>query len=293
MKKIISILLALLMCLSLCACGGKDEPIQQESSSNGTEDTTNVPEYSEEELVASTPFLNLDEMWNTIDTNQAKAKLTYDQKMFQVNVTVLNISTNYFDYMFKYNDGVMKSFKVFMPTETLATLTNNSHITVLGKLVISGSSAYLEDAFVVDSSNVEQKSFDDETIQKAIDDYNLNNSGKIDWNKGSGPFFIDNRLYFEELTADTFLKEMEGEWFGKEYSNARTTRQIVFTSDSTADVSTNGGKVYEWKYSFVGNLLKFPEAASEPYEVRKVSDRLIVFYADTMGYVPYWILYKE
>ena len=140
---------------------------------------------------------------------------------------------------------------------------------------------------------VETQTFDDETVQNAIDNYSPNNAGKIDWGKGSCPFFIDNRLYFEELTADTFLNEMEGEWFGKEYSAAEKTRQIVFTSDSTADVSENGGKVYEWKYSFVGNLLKFPESASKNYEVRKVSDRLVVFYAETVDFVPYWILYKE
>lgn len=292
MRRIMALILALVMCMSLCACGGKDEPTQQEGASTVAEDIT-VPEYSKEELVASTPFLDLDEMWITIDTNQAKAKLTYDQKMFQVKVTVLNIGTDYFDYIFKYNDGITKSFKVYIPTEELATLTNNSHITVLGKLVISGSSAYLKDAFVVEDSIVEKQTFDDETVQNAIDNYDPNNAGKIDWEKGSCPFFIDNRMSFEELTADTFLKEMEGEWFGKEYSAATKTRQIVFTSNSTADVSENGGTVYEWKYSFVGNLLKFPEAASKTYEVRKVSDRLVVFYAETVDYVPYWILYKE
>ena len=121
---------------------------------------------------------------------------------------------------------------------------------VLGKLVISGSSAYLEDAFVVDDSMVETQTFDDETVQNAIDNYSPNNAGKIDWEKGSCPFFIDNRLYFEELTADTFLSEIEGEWLGKEYVSVATKiRQIVFTSDSTADVCEIGDKVYEWKYT--------------------------------------------
>ena len=97
---------------------------------------------------------------------------------------------------------------------------------------------------------VETQTFDDETVQNAIDNYNPNNAGKIDWEKGSCPFFIDNRLYFEELTADTFLSEIEGEWLGKEYVSAATKiRQIVFTSDSTADVCEIGDKVYEWKYT--------------------------------------------
>ena len=67
---------------------------------------------------------------------------------------------------------------------------------------------------------------------------------------------------------------------------------VTFTSDSTADVIKGDGDVYEWEYSFSGGYIKFPVKDSNSLEVRKVSDNLIVFYANTVDYVPYWILYR-
>lgn len=283
-KRILALLLALMMCLTLCACGGRADISE-----------TEVPEESTTaELVASTPFLDLDKLWSDMASNKAKATLSYDQQMFQVKVTVLNISTAYFDYRYKYN-GYIKSLRVYLPTETLAELTNGEYITVLGKLVISGSDAELKDAFVVDDSMVEKQTLDDETVQYIIDNYTPYNpdTKKIDWQKGSCPFLIDNRSSFEKLTAETFLDAMDGEWRGKQYVTVEDDWRITITSTSTADVTKNGGEVHEWEYGFVEGLLKFPVSANYNYDARKVSDRLIVLYQCTIDYVPYWILYKE
>ena len=87
---------------------------------------------------------------------------------------------------------------------------------------------------------------------------------------------------------------MSGEWKGKYYSEENTEYLIIFTSDSTASVSKNGKTASEWSYTFSGDMIKFPNNSSvEAREVRKVSDKLIVIYAETIDYVPYWILYKE
>lgn len=279
MKRSIAFLMALVMSLSLCACG------ESAATSKNTE-----------ELIASTPFLHLDELWSAIETNKANAKLTYDKKMFQVRAPVMNIETNFFVYRVNFN-GYVRSLEIYMPTETLAALSTDSYITVLGKLVFKGDYVCLKNAFVVEESMVKVKTFDDETVQNAIDDYTAIEDGVITWKGGSCQFFIDNRWYFEKLTADTFFNEMEGKWFGK-YYRPEAIRQIVFTSNSTADVSTKEGTVNEWKYGFDGDLLKFSAIADENYEIRKVSDRLVVFYEHTPGiplgdYAPYLILYKE
>lgn len=282
MKKFIVVLLAALLCFSLCACGEKNDDTQNDKGSST-------------ESISSAPFLDLDLMYNIIENNEAQANLNYNKKMFKVKVTVMNIGTDRFSYRYKNYRGETKSFDVRMPMEVLATLSNGSHIIVYGKLILSGSYASLHDAILVDESNIGEQSFDDATIQDAIANFKpFNSAGNIDWNAGSAPFFVDNRLYFEKLTSETFLNEMSGEWKGKYYSERNTEYHITFTSDSTASVSKDDKEASEWSYRFSGDMIKFPNNSSvEAREVRKVSDKLVVIYADTIDYVPYWILYKE
>ncbi len=282
MKKVISLLLVLACCLSLCACGEKNDTTQNDTDSIS-------------DSIASASFLDLDLMYNTIQTNQAQAKMQYDGKMFKVKVTVMNIGTNNFTYSFKNYRGETKNFDIFMPTEVLATLSNGSHIIVFGELVLNGSSANLQDAIVVDESNIGEKTFDEQTIKAAIENFDPHNSsGNIDWGDDSSAFFIDNRLYFEKITLATFYTEMSGEWKGKYYTERNTEYLINFTSNSTAEVSKNGEEASEWNYTFSGGMIKFPNnSAIKPREVRKVSDNVIVIYEYTTDYVPYWILYKE
>ncbi len=282
MKKFIVLLLAVLLCFSLCACGEKNDDTQNDKGSST-------------ESISSAPFLDLDLMYNIIETNEAQANLNYNKKMFKVKVTVMNIGTDRFSYRYKNYRGETKSFDVHMPMDVLATLSNGSHIIVYGKLILSGSYASLHDAILVDESNIGEQSFDDSIIQDAIANFKpFNSDGNIDWNAGSAPFFVENRLYFEKLTSETFLNEMSGEWKGKYYSERNTEYHITFTSDSTASVSKDDKEASEWSYTFSGDMINFPNNSSvEAREVRKVSDKLVVIYADTIDYVPYWILYKE
>lgn len=284
MKKIIALLLSGLLCFSLCACG------------NDSNSTNEDPTKEKTKLIETTPDLDLDSMWLTAEGNQALATQTYNKRMYKVKVTVMNISNNYFEYSYRDNFGRIRRIQVYMPTEILATLKNGAHITVLGEFsLLSSISAQITDAFVVDSSNIGEKSFDEATIQEAIANFKpFNSKGNIDWNAGSAPFFVDNRLYFKELTEENFLDVMKGEWYAKQYVTSRRSEyKIIFTSVSTADVSENDGDVYEWTYRLNGNSIKFPSGAGKFYEARMVSDNLVVFYADTIDYVPYWILYKK
>ena len=281
--------------LLLTGCG---KSVPTEESATQIEENTNVKtEYTQEEkteLVKNTPMLNLDEVFDVISVNEAKAEVNYNQKMFQVKVSAMNIGTDFFEYA--YIDGnITRSIKVFMPTEELAKLDNGDKIIVLGELSVSGTYLALKNAFVVSSDLVEQVEFDEQTIKDIIEQYNpKGEDGNIHWDIGSSPILIDNRLSFEQLDENTFYEAVkDGEWTTKEYISPKDSRKIVFTSSTTADVSTNGGKVYEWEYGFSGDKLKFPVKASDKYEVRRVSDNLIVFYAKTVDYVPYWLLYKE
>lgn len=280
MKKILSLFLAAVLCFSLSACGG---------GNNSMQNNENITE-----TIASAPFLNLDVMYEAIQSNQAQAQLTYNDNMYKVKVTVMNIGTSNFSYRYKNYRGETKVFDVYMPTDVLATLDSGSHIIVYGKLILKGSVAKLQDAIVVDESNIGEKTFDEQTLQQAIEEFvPFNREGNIDWSSGSAPFFVDNRLYFDKISPEEFLGELSGEWTGIYYSERNTKYSLTFKDEKIVTVSKNGGEPYEWEYAFYGDMVRLPDkSVLEPCEVRKVSENLVVFYADTVDYVPYWVLYK-
>ena len=298
------LILLLTVCIAMVGCNSTSEKnISQDNAADQdsvaaesatAEDAGNT--YTDEEkkeLVSQTTQLDLDSLFSTLSKNEAKAKTDYDQKMYQVKVTAMNIKSDHFEYAYTY-DGGIKSILVFMPTEDLAKLINDDKIIVLGKLEISGSMVSLKNAFVVDSNIVEQQSLSDGDVKEIIDNYYpIGDDGNVSWKTGSSPILIENRLTFEQLDSNNFYDIVKDDtWTGRHYVTPDSVRTINFTSDSTADVSTDGGDIYEWKYAFSGNNLKFPDSASDFYEVRKAADNLIVFYANTVDYVPYWIIYK-
>lgn len=243
-------------------------------------------------LVETSPELYLDILWNSIETNKAKAKTTYEGNTYKIKVKVMNIQTNYFDYSMKYNNNI-KTLRVCMSTEELDKLTTGDYITVLGTLTNISGTPQLLDAFNIEPY-VQIKQYDEEDLKEIIKNYGgSGNDGNISWKEGSYPFFIDNRLNFEKIEGNTINNELTGEWYAKQYVDGdRNTFWISFTSENTANISKNDSKVYEWKFSIRNNMLYFPESNNEAYEVRKVSKNLLVFYARTNNYVPYWILYK-
>lgn len=78
MKKALSLLLALAMCLSLCACGG---------GSSGENNTTNTPETTE----APKPEIPTAQIKETVSTDIADLTLEHSKLTYYVS----NVSTNY------------------------------------------------------------------------------------------------------------------------------------------------------------------------------------------------------
>lgn len=296
MKKFLSTGIIVIMLLGLVACGQKENSNDNKAETvENIEVDNSIRNLSEEEktkLVAETPELDLDNFWFTLDSNKAKAKTNYEGKIYKISLSVMNIETDYFENMTKDSGGVIRSIKVFLPTSELANLSNGQRLTFIGTIELVGNSINLKDAFV--SSNYEEaKSFSAEEIEVAIENYGgTGGDGHIDWTEGSYPFFVENHENFEKVTKENASTVFEGTWKGKQYTDEDIVWTVTFTSDSTADVIKGNGDVYEWEYSFSGGYIKFPVKASNSLEVRKVSDNLIVFYANTVDYVPYWILYR-
>lgn len=79
MKKTISLLLALVLCLSVCACGGEDNK----------ENNRSVP--TQEELLASVETFNLTKFREDCNDNLLRAKDTYIGKVYKISGFVSEI----------------------------------------------------------------------------------------------------------------------------------------------------------------------------------------------------------
>lgn len=131
MKKAISLILALVMCLSLCACGGGESntPNTPETTEAPTE--TTVPEetvMTKDEMLASAVHLEMYEINNASVENIAKAKMDYCNKILQVNGQITQITEEYIvissgDY----------AIDVYLPLEELITLTLFQQVIIVGE----------------------------------------------------------------------------------------------------------------------------------------------------------------
>ena len=153
MKKIISLLLALVMCLSLCACGGDNNAAETEAPSE-----TTVPEkvvLSKEEMEAvATPYTG-DDLGKAID-NKAFAS-SFVGNVYSFEGTVFSIETDHVILEF-YIEGdgsvytttsSVLSAKVHLPVEELAELQSRQKIKVVGEVSsVSGNKIVFENAFI-------------------------------------------------------------------------------------------------------------------------------------------------
>lgn len=124
MKKAISLLLALVLCLSLCACGG----------GNDTPDTidTNAPEEAvptKEELLAQALTVDYTTINNDSFENLAKAKSLYCNATLKLDGTIYEIKEDHV----RIGNGLTWGVSVYLPTEDLIALEKWQRIVVVGK----------------------------------------------------------------------------------------------------------------------------------------------------------------
>lgn len=240
--------------------------------------------------VKSAIDVDLAELFSTAKNNKAKAAQQYEGKLGKVVVNVMNIEKYYFDYA-TTSCGSIKSIKVFLPTTTLAELTNDERIQVVGQLSNVDSSGFsIYNAFIIDDY-VATASFTDEEIADAIKNFHDDGDGHIYWTEGSFPFFIDNRLSFtlvEGSDADALLCSTK--WNAKYYAQPEKEITMTFKEDGSL-IETEGDHKNNWDWKNVGGL-DFPTGSGRNYEIRKVNDNTLVFYQNDAQHSPHWVLYK-
>ena len=127
MKKAISLILVLMMCLSLCACGKSRSAMLNEAKT-----------------------LNWSAAHKVLRSNGAKFDLEYAGKAWKYTGTVLRVYSSYCDMASeKYNGSFVNTLTVCMDTEDLAKISPGNMITVVG--IMDKNRARLTDAFLVEN----------------------------------------------------------------------------------------------------------------------------------------------
>lgn len=128
MKKLISILLALIICISLCACGSS---------------------MTKEEMFSQAEEINPSDIISTLEENLVKGKETYDGKVVKfTDFLVSDIEDWGFESYYKVNYTLTTS--VYLSKEDILNLKTNDCVTVVGVLkVVSETDIELKNAYIV------------------------------------------------------------------------------------------------------------------------------------------------
>lgn len=112
MKKTISLLLALMMCLSLCACGGGNDTPETEAPTE-----TTVPLLDVENAITETPT----HIYDDVMENQARAM----QNTYMMECPVGSITNEYFE---------SGNLRIYLASEELAKLNKGENIAIVCKI---------------------------------------------------------------------------------------------------------------------------------------------------------------
>jgi len=107
MKKAISLILALVMCLSLCACGGP----------------------SREEMLATAQEVSVNDLSNAFYDNKARAEANYIGKPLKITGKVHSIEADHFIFR---STGGQYGVNVYLSKEELMGINKGDTITVIG-----------------------------------------------------------------------------------------------------------------------------------------------------------------
>ena len=118
MKKFLSLLLALAVCISLVACNGKK---------------------TKEDLLSEAIVLSPEQLINEKFDNPARAKKEYHDKIVKMTGEIFDIDDDYIAIGFKRNGIPSTSIYVLLDSNSIAELEKNTEITIVGKMSVDGS----------------------------------------------------------------------------------------------------------------------------------------------------------
>ena len=136
MKKLLALILAAALALSLVACGGDSGAGDNNTPSTGNGDTTSTDTPSggmtKDEMLENATLLNLSELETAFEENKVRAEETYLGNDFKMFCYTDKIESDYFEYY----TGKLTVIRVYMSKDKLKELI----IKLLPRqLVISGA----------------------------------------------------------------------------------------------------------------------------------------------------------
>ncbi len=127
MKRTISLIMALVLCLLMCACGGGNDTLDTTETPTETTAPTET-EMTKAEMLASALQVQIHEINNASVENLAKAKMDYCDKVLEIKGQISKIAE---DYVVIGNADYVVN--VYLPLEELATLQAFQQVTIVGQ----------------------------------------------------------------------------------------------------------------------------------------------------------------
>lgn len=152
MKKAISLLLALVMCLSLCACGsGNDTPETTEAPTETTAPEETV--MSKEEMLSIATNHYSYPLSAEISENIAKANATYlNQTVSIMGVSISEINLDHVVVKQGYTQ-----YNIYLPSEELAELNKGDYVRVVGTITKFDTFSESQEGMTWDMVSVDMK----------------------------------------------------------------------------------------------------------------------------------------
>ncbi len=147
MKKTLSLILALVLCLSLCACGGGHNPSETTDPTKAT--------MTQEEMLAQAQDITLGEILSEIENNEVRAEELYEGKIVKIENFKVEEIKSYNDFAqinWTYWGGANSVIIVHakISKNDAALLSTGDLVTVVGEFDITSSTfADINNAFVV------------------------------------------------------------------------------------------------------------------------------------------------
>ncbi len=218
MKKAITIILALVMVLSLVACGGNQQSSPHENGTesidnNATDNTTTTDEVSlsKEEMINKSQPLTINEIAEEIYNNKARAKGKYANGTYSIWGTIIEINSDSCDIsVYKYPQVFVR---VYLPVDELIQLNQNEAIQVVG---------IITDIFD-ETEQVYEYSIP-RTIISMQDAFFITNIYEINNASFSSMSYSRTNYNYNAVISDSVLGPIKVELTDKQISNAQWNR---------------------------------------------------------------------
>ena len=280
MKKALPLILALVLCLTLCACGGEGN-----STQTTPETTEGTSVASKEEMLASAKEFFSSEYLNEYKENPVRAEQNYVGQIVKFVGYVEQISADSVEVLpmnavcqFSANCRI----KVALSTDEIMQLSTGDTVAIVGE--IAELPIVMNTAYTYPVSEHIAGQLDHMVEIFGNDD---DGDGTIEETDGSFGFFSAYKDAFPLLTGAEIKEELVGSWTIKDKFDDEF--EHTFNADGTAITAYKGGAdtcywLVEGDYIYWGTgSLEIDTERNTRMEVRRLGENILIIYENDTG----------